>query len=69
MKKSKMFLGFCGPLKCCVCGRKSSKPVIFLHGRRYCPSCARFTLNFAHNVFTMLKAGDFKQSSNEGKDN
>lgn len=60
MKKSKMFLGFCGPLKCCVCGCKTSKPVIFLSGKRYCPFCARFTLNFTHAFSKMFNDGDFK---------
>ena len=50
MKKSKMFLGFMGPLKCVVCGCKYSKPVILMSGHRYCPRCARFALNFAHDL-------------------
>ena len=58
MKKSKLFLGFMGPLKCCVCGRKNAKPVIFLSGKRYCHKCARFTLNFTHDLANVFNLPD-----------
>lgn len=45
-------------LKCVVCGRKSSKPAIFMSGRRYCSTCARFALNFAHDLAKEFRLPD-----------